>query len=184
MKGKAAEEPVPDASLVVRWLCHDMATPVATLLTASELLGDSGDAEINELITAAIRKLSARLRLVRLALGTASGGLAAGAMERLLNEALPDTPLQLSLDARTTPPSSQIAGAALVLSDLNRLSPLEIDADGARWTNGQLLPEAAAKAIAGDASDARAAMIALVAAQNRRAGLTLVAEPSGLGFRA
>ena len=36
---------------VVRWLCHDMATPIASVMTASELLDDDKpDAEINELI--------------------------------------------------------------------------------------------------------------------------------------
>ncbi len=172
-----------EASLIVRWLCHDMATPVATLQTATELLGDAGDAEINELITAAVRKLSARLRMVRLALGTGGSSFNAAMLEKLLAEALPDTPLTLAPDI-TALPSSKVAGAALVLSDLNRFAPIEIDAAGARWTNADPLPQAARTALSGKAQgDARGAMIALVAEQNRKAGLVFAAEPCGIGFR-
>jgi hypothetical protein len=173
----------PDASLVVRWLCHDMATPVSTLLTASELLGDSGDAEINGLITAAIRKLSARLRLVRLALGSPGNSLTLPVLEKLFAEALPDTPVTLSLAGADIPPVSQIAGAVLILSDLNRLAPVMVDAQGARWPEGHSLPEAALQVLAGQGGDtARAAMIALVANQNRKAGLVMDADGAGLRF--
>jgi hypothetical protein len=173
----------PDASLVVRWLCHDMATPVSTLLTASELLGDSGDAEINALITAAIRKLSARLRLVRLALGTPGSSLTITVLEKVFAEALPDTPVTLSLDKADGPPVSQIAGAVLILSDLNRLVPITVDGDGARWPEGHRLPDAALQALAGkDGDSARSAMIALVADQNRKAGLVMDADAFGLRF--
>jgi hypothetical protein len=173
----------PDASLVVRWLCHDMATPVSTLLTASELLGDSGDAEINALITAAIRKLSARLRLVRLAMGTPGSGLTSAVLEKLFAEALPDTPVTLALPDADGPPVSQIAGAVLILSDLNRLAPVMVDGQGARWPEGHRLPETALQALAGNGEDsARAAMIALVADQNRKAGLVMDADRCGLRF--
>ena len=52
---------------VVRWLCHDLATPIASVMTASELLDDvKPDAEINELIMTGAQRLTGRLRLVRL----------------------------------------------------------------------------------------------------------------------
>ncbi len=172
------------AALVVRWLCHDMATPVATLLTASELLGDTGDAEINGLITAAIRKLSARLRLVRLALGAAGSSMGAAALAKLLHEGLPDTPLTLDLDAAPDLPASLVSGAALILADISRSAPLVIDAAGARWTNDHPLPETAAKALAGKPeADGRSAMIGLIGAHARSTGWALQAEAAGLSFK-
>lgn len=175
-------DPAPSTSaLVVRWLCHDMATPVATLLTASELLGDQPDPEINDLITAAIRRLSARLRLVRLAMGSASN-MSPTVLEKLLHEGLPDTPMTLALPAEG-PPASVIAGAALILADINRAAPQRIDATGARWTNDLALPETAAQALAGKPTpEGRSAMIALVAAQSATAGWRLTPEASGMAF--
>lgn len=169
------------AALVVRWLCHDLASPVATLLTASELLGDQPDPEINELITAAIRRLSARLRLVRLAMGTTSP-MGTNALEKLIHEGLPDTPMTLSLPAEA-PPASVIVGAALILSDINRAAPQRIDPAGARWTNDHPLPAAVAEALSGSqASDGRSAMIALVAAQAVIGGWRLKPDTSGVAF--
>ena len=52
------------APLLVKWLTHDLASPIATVLTASELLSDTPDAEINGLVTDAARRLAAR-RAVR-----------------------------------------------------------------------------------------------------------------------
>ncbi|MBB6227951.1 hypothetical protein FHS79_002133 [Polymorphobacter multimanifer] len=171
------------AALVVRWLCHDMATPVATLLTASELLGDTGDAEINGLITAAIRKLSARLRLVRLALGAAGNSMNAAALAKLLGEGLPDTPLALDLDGNPDLPASLVSGVALILSDISRTAPLAIDPAGARWTNDHPLPDTAARALDGNPeADGRSAMIGLIAAHARSTGWALQAQGSGVAF--
>lgn len=169
-----------DSALVMRWLCHDMATPIATLVTASELLYGHGDSEINELIVAAIRKLSGRLRLVRLALGNQTS-MARPALAKLLAEALPDTPVQLGEDDAV--PANVLAGAALILSDLGGPAPFTLDMAGARWREGRALPESAVAALAGAPSeDARSAMIALVAHQAQASGWRLVPGAGGLGF--
>ena len=171
-----------DGALAMRWLCHDMATPIATLLTASELLSDQGDSEINELICAAIRKLSARLRLVRLAMGSRST-LAPAALARLLAEALPDTPLGLDIADDAPLPANVLAGAALILSDLGGPAGFDIDVQGARWRDGRALPETAQAILQGaPATDARTAMIALVARHAQANGRRLSAGPGGLVF--
>ena len=173
----------PESAVVVRWLCHDMANPVSTLLTASELLADSCDSEINGLITEAIRKLAARLRMVRMAMGSSST-LAQPALEKLLAEALTETPVRLALSANTAVPGSLVAGAALILSELAARAALFIDDKGAHWTDGRMLPENAVAALEGrETGDARSAMIALVAAQARVGGWVLEAQASGLGFQ-
>jgi hypothetical protein len=172
------------SALVVRWLCHDMATPVATLLTASELMGDSGDPEINDLITAAIRRLSARLKLVRLALGSAST-MSPQALEKIFQDSLTDTPLVLSLsDEPEAPPSSVIAAAGLLLAELQRNAPLTIDADGARWTPGLPMAEMATLALSGKPDERpRSAMIALIADQSRASGWELQPKADGVAFK-
>ncbi len=166
---------------VVRWLCHDMASPIATLLTASELLGGEGDAEINALITAAIRRLSARLKLVRLSLGTVST-MAAPALQKLLTEALNDTPLILAV-SDASPPASIVGAAALILADVNRLAEITIDDSGARWTSGAPLPPLIVEALSGQpGDDPRSHMVALAAAQAKLAGWQLAAAPSGISY--
>jgi hypothetical protein len=65
---------------LVRWLCHDLATPIASVMTASELLDDKPDPEINELIQFGARRLTGRLRLVRLALGAADAAMSSAAL--------------------------------------------------------------------------------------------------------
>lgn len=166
---------------VVRWLCHDMASPIATLLTASELLGGDGDEEINALITAAIRRLSARLKLVRLSLGTVAT-MAAPALHKLLTEALNDTPLKLAL-SDASPPASIVGAAALILADLNRLAEITINDSGAHWASGAPLPPLIVEALSGQpGDDPRSHMVALAAAQAKLAGWRLAAEPSGISY--
>lgn len=166
---------------VVRWLCHDKASPIATLLTASELLGGEGDEEINALITAAIRRLAGRLKLVRLALGTVST-MATPALQKLLTEALDDTPLMLTLSS-AAPPASIVGATALILADFNRLAEIAIDDHGARWTSGAPLPPLVVEALSGQpGEDPRSHMVALAAAQARSAGWQMVAAPSGIGY--
>lgn len=166
---------------VVRWLCHDMASPIATLLTASELLGGEGDAEINALITAAIRRLSGRLKLVRLALGTVAT-MSTPALQKLLAEALDDTPLNLTLSG-AAPPASIVGAAALILADINRLAEITIDDRGARWTSGASLPPLIVEALNGQpGDDPRSHMVALAAAQAKLAGWHFAAAPSGISY--
>jgi hypothetical protein len=174
----------PDSALVIRWLCHDMATPIATLVTASELLSEQSDHEINELITAAIRKLSARLRLVRLAMGS-QAMLSPQALEKLLTDALQGTTLSLTWPEDCPIPANVIAGAALIMAELGGPTSIILDANGARWCDDRQLPEAATAALAtGRADDARNAMVALVAGQVERAGWRLTPCGNGLAFEA
>lgn len=166
---------------IVRWLCHDMASPIATLLTASELLGEAGDAEINELITAAIRRLSARLRLVRMALGSSST-MTVPALQKLLAEALPDTPLTLDLTA-ASPPASIVASAALILTDINRVADLTITDSSAFWPSKKPLPDTVVDALTSKSTeDPRSAMVTLAAAQANAAGWQLKPAAAGITF--
>lgn len=171
-----------DAALVVRWLCHDMASPVSTLLTASELLGAASDPEINALITAAIRRLSARLRLVRLALGNSST-MAAPTFTKLLAEALTDTPTSVDL-SDDAPPANIVASATLILSETKRAAAITITDTGARWPGDIPLPDDLKDALTGKpGTDPRSAMTALAARQARAAGYSLAPEASGIAFR-
>jgi len=172
------------AALVTRWLCHDLATPVATLLTASELMTATGDAEINALITTAIRRLSSRLKLVRMALGSITE-MNSQTLQKLLQEGLGDTPLSITLaEGPDAPPSNLIAAAGLLLAELQRTTPLTIDTEGARWTGGKPLAESALAALSGKAENTpRDAMMALVAAQAERNGWALEPQLNGVAFK-
>jgi hypothetical protein len=152
------------------------------LVTASELLGDQGDPEINSLITQAIRRLAARLKLVRLAMGSAAT-MATPTLQTLLNEALPDTKITLT-PAENTPPANIIAAAALILAEISRTTPIEITARGAHWTQDTPKAKDLASALSAgkSADDPRASMVALAAAQARASGWTLAPHPAGLAF--
>ncbi len=71
---------------LIKWLCHDLATPVATILTASELLGPGEDDEIRDLVSDGARRLAARLRLIRAALAPASNSVGGAALAKLIAE--------------------------------------------------------------------------------------------------
>ena len=87
------------APLLVKWLTHDFATPIATVMTASELLGDVADAEINGLVADAAKRLGGRLQLVRAAMAPGSGPMGAAGFEKLLRAGLHDTPLTFAMAA-------------------------------------------------------------------------------------
>lgn len=168
-------------TLALRWLCHDLATPISTLVTAAELLGDTADPEINQLISDATRRLAARLRLVRLALGAGDTTMAPAALGRLLRDGLPDTPLTLALEA--APPASIIAGAALILADLHRPSPLYIGPASVHWTNDHPLAANATAALQGrPTDDPRSAVIGHIARLAAAQGWSLRPLPSGIAL--
>ncbi|WP_416908402.1 MAG: hypothetical protein ACMVO5_01920 [Polymorphobacter sp.] len=168
------------SALVARWLCHDLASPIATLLTASELLGDQGDPEINSLITQAIRRLAARLKLVRLAMGSAAV-MSAPPLEKLFAEALPDTSVTLDLPANA-PSANVIAASVLILAELSRTTPISVTAKGAHWTDETPAAKALAAALSRVSDEPRGSMIALAAAQAKASGWTLAPHPAGLSF--
>jgi hypothetical protein len=172
--------------LLVKWLTHDFATPIATVMTASELLGDTADAEINGLITDAARRLGGRLQLVRAALAPGSGALGAAGLEKLLRAGLEGTPLVFDFGAdftATGPQAAFIAGAAMLLADLRRGQPLVVGRGGAHWTVPAALPETVAAAInGGGAADSRSALATMVVRAATAAGMTLSITDNGLAW--
>lgn len=172
------------ASLFAKWLTHDLATPAATVMTASELLGPVGDAEVNHLVQDGARRLVARLRLIRTAFASGGGPLSAHALERLVREGVDGTPVDWQYaDDSNGAQAALVAAATLMLADLARGTALTVSNDGVRWTTPRVLPEASAQALAGSTpTDGRAAIAALVAAAARHAGVSIVATADGVSW--
>lgn len=169
---------------LVRWLCHDMATPIASVMTASELLDDTPDAEINELIQFGAKRLSGRLRLLRLALGAADGALSSGALERLIREGLEGTPIDWAFvgDATDGMPAV-VTGCAMLLADLNRTRALTITPTAVIVAQGCTWPDSVAAVFAGaEAQCNRSAVAAMVVAAAHRAGRELSCSTNGLSW--
>jgi hypothetical protein len=178
----------PLAPLLVKWLTHDFATPIATVMTASELLGDTADAEINGLITDAARRLAGRLQLVRAALAPGSSPMSASGLEKLLRAGLEGTPLVFDFGSDFTasgPQAALIAGAAMLLADLRRGQPLVVGRAGAHWTAPAALPETVVAAINGaPAGDSRSALATMVVRAAATAGMALQITDNGLAWPA
>ena len=173
------------AAQLSKWLCHDLATPAATVLTASELLGAEADAEVNGLVQGGAARLVARLRLIRAAFAPGGGPMAQAALEKLVRAGLDGTPVNWQRPGDASgPEAALVAAAALLLSDLARGSPLTITANGVRWDSPRTLPDTAAAALAGaEPADGRAAVAAMVAGAATRAGLTATATANGIDWR-
>lgn len=180
----------PDAltPLLVKWLTHDFATPIATVMTASELLGDTADAEINGLITDAARRLGGRLQLVRAALAPGSGPMSGAGLEKLLRAGLEGTPLVFDFGTDFTasgPQAAFIAGAAMLLADLRRGQPLVVGRAGAHWTAPGALPDTVVAAINGaTATDSRSALATMIVRAAGVAGAKLQVTETGLAWPA
>jgi hypothetical protein len=170
------------AALFAKWLTHDLATPAATVMTASELLGPAGDVEVNHLVQDGARRLVARLRLIRTAFAAGTGPMAGHALERLVREGIDGTPVDWQHpDDCSGPEAALVAGAVLMLADLARGSALLVAPGEVRWTPARALPEATALVLAGGTpGDGRAAIATLVAAAARHAGKTIVAAEAGV----
>ncbi|WP_164156347.1 hypothetical protein [Sandarakinorhabdus rubra] len=171
---------------LVRWLCHDLATPIASVMTASELLDDTPDAEINELIRFGARRLTARLRLVRLALGAAEADMAGGALERLLKDGLDSTSVDWRWEGDATGGmATLIAGCVLLVADLNRTRPLAVDQDGVTVAPSCTWPDPVAAVFTGSpASCNRGSLAAMLLQAADRAGRRLATTPNGLTWSA
>jgi hypothetical protein len=168
---------------LVRWLCHDLATPIASVMTASELLDDrTADPEINGLITEGARKLSGRLRLVRLALGAADSAMSSAALEKLVREGLVETRISWSFAGDAVDGmAALVACAAVVTADLNRLAGLSISNSGVATDRPCAWPDSVAAVFAGaPASCNRSAVAAMLMAAASRAGKTITSDSSGL----
>ncbi len=170
--------------LLVRWLTHDLATPIATMMTASELLSDtSADAEINGLIAAAARRLAARLRLIRAALAPGEAPMSGPSLQALLTSGLEGTsisfvtPLAEADGAR----AAVITGAALLLADVRRGEALGIGVAHVHWATPAPFSETVAAALAGEpATDSRSAVAAMLVRAATRAGVNLTASDDGI----
>jgi hypothetical protein len=169
---------------LVRWLCHDLATPIASVMTASELLDDTPDAEINELIRFGAKRLTARLRLVRLALGAAEADMAGGQLEKLVKDGLDGTSVDWSWEGDATGGmATLIAGCTILVADLNRTRPLAVGPGGVSVAPGCTWPETVAAVFAGSAPVCnRGAVAAMLVQAARRAGRTLAATPTGINW--
>jgi hypothetical protein len=174
------------APLLVKWLTHDFATPIATVMTASELLGDVADAEINGLVADAAKRLGGRLQLVRAAMAPGSGPMGAAGLEKLLRAGLHDTPVTLAIPADHVSDGARaavIACAALLLSDLRRGQPLTIASARIDWATPAPFSDAVAAALAGaPATDSRSSVAAMLADAATRAGLALTVTQTGLAW--
>ena len=174
------------APLLVKWLTHDFATPIATVMTASELLGDVADAEINGLVADAAKRLGGRLQLVRAAMAPGSGPMGAAGLEKLLRGGLDDTPLTFAIAVDHVSDGAHaavIACAAMLLADLRRGQPLTIAAARIDWATPAAFSDAVAAALAGGpATDSRSAVAEMLVGVTTRAGLALTATETGLAW--
>lgn len=173
------------AGLVVKWLTHDFASPIATVMTASELLSGTADAEINGLVQNGARRLADRLRLVRMALAPGDAPIGDAALQKLVRAGTDGTPIDWTLAPvdHDGPRATVIAGVTLLLADLRRGQPLTVTATGVHWPAPAALPDAVAAALAGaSAADTRSAIAALLAAAAARAGLVLTATADGIAW--
>jgi hypothetical protein len=168
---------------LVRWLCHDLATPIASVMTASELLDDHvPDAEINELVTSGARRLSARLRLVRLALGAADSAMSSTALEKLVREGLEGTRISWNFAGDALGGmASLVACAAVLTADLNRTRALTISNSGIATDGDCKWPDSVAPALAGGpASCNRSAVAALLHTAAQRMDRRISSDSNGL----
>lgn len=173
------------ATYLSKWLCHDLATPAATVMTASELLGTMADAEITGLVQDGAKRLVTRLRLVRAAFGPGGGPLSATALERLVREGLSDTPLHWARPGDASGDDvALVASTALLLADLARGSALTVTGDGVHWDGPRALPDAVVAALGGaNPADARGAVAAMVALATARVGVAATVAADGITWR-
>lgn len=167
---------------LVRWMCHDLATPIASVMTASELLDDMRDAEINELIQYGTRRLTARLRLLRLALGAADSAMASSALERLVREGLDDTPMEWTFAGDATGGmAALVAGCAMLVADLNRTRALTVTPGCVLVSPQCNWSDSVAAVLAGaPATCNRGSLAAMVMQSAAHAGKRLTHDLSGL----
>lgn len=168
---------------VVRWLCHDMATPIASVMTASELLDDDKpDAEINELIQFGAQRLAGRLRLVRLALGAGESAMAGVPLGKLVMAGLDGTSVDWEFSGDATDGMAPlVAGCAMLVADLNRMRSLRVTLDGVEVPQGCNWPDSVAAVFSGaPASDNRSAVAGMIIEAAARAGKTVSCDGKGL----
>ena len=169
------------ADFLVKWLTHDLATPIATVMTASELLGDIADPEINSLVSDGAKRLGARLRLIRAIFASADGFAGGVAFRTLVSEGVDGTPLSWAIPTDAADlPAPLIAGAALLMADMRRGQLLTIAPGSVRWAVDAAFSDPVAAALRGArASDPRSAIAEMLLAVAARGGLKLTIAPDG-----
>ena len=173
------------STYLTKWLCHDLATPAATVMTASELLGAVADPEITALVQDGAKRLVTRLRLVRAAFGPGGGPLSAAALERLVRDGLGDTPLDWQRPGDASGDAvALVASAALLLADLARGAPLTVTANSVHWAGPRALPDTVVEGLMGGApADARGAVAAMVAIAAARLSVAATVTADGIAWR-
>jgi hypothetical protein len=172
--------------LFVKWLTHDLATPIATIMTASELLGEPADAEINGLVQDGARRLGTRLKLIRFAFAPGTAATSAIALHKLIADGIEGTPLVWGhgLSEFDGPTAAMIAGATLLLADLARGQPLTITDTAVHWAAPNPLPAAVAASLGGTIpADTRSAVAAMVAAAAAQAGHVATGTVDGIAWK-
>lgn len=175
------------APLLVKWLCHDLASPIATVMTASELLGEPADPEINALVSDAAARLAARLRLVRAALAPGTGPMGAPALRKLIADGIgAGVEWQRGATDSDGNETAMIAALALLLADCGRNRGLTVAADHVAWTGvGLPLADSIAAALGGGAvTDGRSALAAMALAAATAAGRHLDIDIDRIGWTA
>jgi hypothetical protein len=173
------------ASYLSKWICHDLATPAATVLTASELLGTGADPEITGLVHDGAKRLVMRLRLIRAAFGPGGGAMSAPALEKLVREGLGDTPVDWQRGGDASGDTvALVCGAALLLADVARGVPLTVTGTAVRWAAPRSLPDSVADGLnGGTPADARGAVAAMVALAAGRNNLAVTVTADGIAWR-
>jgi len=173
------------ATYLTKWLCHDLATPAATVMTASELLGAVADPEITGLVQDGAKRLVTRLRLIRAAFGPGGGPMSAAALERLVRDGLGDTPLDWQRPGDASSDAvALIASAALLLADLARGAPLTVRPNTVHWASPHVRPDTVVEGLNGGApADARGAVAAMVAVAAARLGVAATVAADGIAWR-
>ncbi len=172
-------------ALFVKWLTHDLASPIATIMTASELLGDPADNEIHALVSDGAKRLGARLKLIRFAFAPGAAAMSAAALHKLIADGIGETPLVWGhgLTEFDGPTAAMMAGATLLLADLARGQPLTIADTAVHWAAPNALPAAVAASLGGTpAADTRSAVAAMVAGTAKAAGRVVTATADGISW--
>ena len=168
---------------LVRWMCHDLATPIASVMTASELLDDDRpDAEINELILSGAKRLTGRLRLVRLALGAGETALSGKALGKLVLAGLDGTAVEWDFQGDAADGMAPlVAGCAMFTADLNRTRAIKVTIDGVEVAEGCNWPESVTAVFAGGpATCNRSAVADMLMRAAARAEKRLACNANGL----
>ncbi len=175
----------PVTPLLVKWLTHDLATPIATVLTASELLSDTPDTEINGLVQEGAARLANRLKLIRAALAPGAAPMSSAALVKLLQAGIDGTTIDWQRGPADVdgPTAALIAGAAMLLADLRRAQPLGITDHGIHWSTPAAFPDTVAASLDGaPPADGRSALAAMLRAAAHHAGVGLEATAAGLAW--